>query len=99
MRWSRDWSADVCSSDLCTGFSRSYLHHLVRAKESLGPRLLSVHNLHYYLDLVGEARAAIRSGNFEAWAQQTFARWRSEERRVGKAPNAGWHASPHAQTT
>ena len=70
---------DACECAACTGFSRSYLHHLVRAKESLGPRLLSVHNLHYYLDLVGEARAAVRSGNFEAWAQQTFARWDSAE--------------------
>lgn len=68
-----------CACDACTGFSRSYLHHLVRNKESLGPRLLSVHNLRYYLDLVSEARAAIKSGTFDAWSHATFARWDASE--------------------
>lgn len=68
-----------CACVACTGFSRSYLHHLVRAKESLGPRLLSIHNLHYYLDLVGQARDAIRRGAFDAWANQTWTRWDSTE--------------------
>lgn len=64
-----------CLCVACTGFSRSYLNHLVRSKESLGPRLLSIHNLRYYLDLVGEARAAIQAGSFDAWARATFERW------------------------
>lgn len=68
-----------CGCLACTGFERSYLHHLVRAKESLGARLLSIHNLHYYLDLVTAAREAIKSGSFDAWASATFARWDSGE--------------------
>lgn len=64
-----------CRCAACTGYSRSYLNHLVRSKESLGPRLLSVHNLRYYLDLVGEARVAIKAGSFDAWARATFERW------------------------
>lgn len=70
---------DECTCTACTGYSRGYLHHLVRAKESLGPRLLSIHNLHYYLDLVTEARTAIREARFDLWAQQTLARWDSAE--------------------
>lgn len=65
----------ACACAACTGYSRSYLHHLVRSKESLGPRLLSIHNLRYYLDLVGEARAAIQAGSFDTWAHATFERW------------------------
>lgn len=68
-----------CTCLACTGFQRSYLHHLVRAKESLGARLLSIHNLHYYLDVVSEARAAIKSGTFDAWATATIVRWDSSE--------------------
>ncbi|MBK1881263.1 tRNA guanosine(34) transglycosylase Tgt [Luteolibacter pohnpeiensis] len=46
------------------GFSRAYLRHLFRAGEILGLRLLSFHNLHFYLRLVSEAREAISAGNF-----------------------------------
>jgi queuine tRNA-ribosyltransferase len=46
------------------GFSRAYLRHLFRAGEILGLRLLSFHNLHFYLRLVAGAREAILAGNF-----------------------------------
>ena len=49
------------------GFSRAYLHHLDRCGEMLGPMLASVHNLHYYLNLMREMRVAIEAGGFEAW--------------------------------
>jgi queuine tRNA-ribosyltransferase len=41
------------------GFSRAYLHHLDRCGEMLGPMLASIHNLHYYLNLMGEVRTAL----------------------------------------
>jgi queuine tRNA-ribosyltransferase len=41
------------------GFSRAYLHHLDRCGEMLGPMLASIHNLHYYLNLMREVRAAL----------------------------------------
>ena len=49
------------------GFSRAYLHHLERCGEMLAPMLASIHNLHYYLNLMREARAALEAGDFEAW--------------------------------
>jgi queuine tRNA-ribosyltransferase len=51
-------------------FSRAYLHHLDRCGEMLGPMLLSIHNLHYYLNLMREVRAALDAGSFAAFRQQ-----------------------------
>ena len=52
------------------GFSRAYLHHLDRCGEMLGPMLASIHNLHYYLNLMSDVRAALDEGRFEAFRQQ-----------------------------
>jgi len=49
------------------GFARAYLHHLERCGEMLGAMLGSLHNLHYYLNLMAEIRAALQTGNFAAW--------------------------------
>jgi queuine tRNA-ribosyltransferase len=49
------------------GFSRAYLHHLDRCGEMLGPMLASIHNLHYYLNLMREVRAALDAGTFAAF--------------------------------
>ena len=49
------------------GFSRAYLHHLDRCGEMLGPMLSTIHNLHYYLNLMRELREALDEGRFEAW--------------------------------
>ncbi len=46
------------------GFSRAYLHHLDRCGEMLGPMLASIHNLHYYLNLMREVRGALEAGGF-----------------------------------
>ena len=52
------------------GFSRAYLHHLERCGEMLAPMLASIHNLHYYLNLMSEIRAALDAGTFGAYAQR-----------------------------
>jgi queuine tRNA-ribosyltransferase len=52
------------------GFSRAYLHHLDRCGEMLGPMLATVHNLHYYLNLMKEVRAALDVGQLAAFARQ-----------------------------
>ncbi|MBZ4209824.1 MAG: tRNA guanosine(34) transglycosylase Tgt [Rhodoferax sp.] len=52
------------------GFSRAYLHHLDRCAEMLGPMLASIHNLHYYLNLMSEVRAALDAGSFGAFVAQ-----------------------------
>ncbi len=56
-----------CSCYTCRNFSRAYLHHLHRVGEILGARLNTIHNLHYYLTLAAEMRAALDEGRFEAW--------------------------------
>jgi queuine tRNA-ribosyltransferase len=57
---------ETCACATCArGFSRAYLHHLERCGEMLGPMLCSVHNLHYYLDLMRKMRDAIASGHFD----------------------------------
>jgi queuine tRNA-ribosyltransferase len=48
------------------GFSRAYLHHLDRCGEMLGPMLATIHNLHYYLNLMREVREALEAGTFSA---------------------------------
>jgi queuine tRNA-ribosyltransferase len=61
---------ESCSCTACRGFSRAYLHHLDRCGEMLGPMLCSIHNLHYYLNLMREVRAALDAGRFEAFRAQ-----------------------------
>jgi queuine tRNA-ribosyltransferase len=57
------------------GFSRAYLRHLFRAGEILALRLLSFHNLHFYLRLTAEARNAIEAGNFPAFKNSFLKRY------------------------
>ena len=52
------------------GFSRAYLHHLERCGEMLAPMLASIHNLHYYLQLMQEVRDALEAGTFSAFRQR-----------------------------
>jgi queuine tRNA-ribosyltransferase len=61
---------ETCSCPCCKGFSRAYLHHLDRCGEMLGPMLASVHNLHYYVNLMGELRQALDDNRFETFAVQ-----------------------------
>ena len=57
---------ESCACHTCSNFSRAYLHHLDRCGEMLGPTLASIHNLHYYLNLMRELRDAIDEGRFGA---------------------------------
>ncbi|WP_019561045.1 MULTISPECIES: tRNA guanosine(34) transglycosylase Tgt [Caldimonas] len=61
---------ETCRCYTCTNFSRAYLHHLDRCGEMLGPMLTSLHNLHYYLNLMREVREALEAGQFEAFRQR-----------------------------
>jgi queuine tRNA-ribosyltransferase len=56
-----------CTCPCCRGFSRAYLHHLDRCGEMLGPMLASIHNLHYYLNLMAEVRQALDEDRLPAW--------------------------------
>lgn len=61
---------ESCSCVTCRHFSRAYLHHLHRAGEILGARLNTLHNLHYYLQLMREIRASIDAGEFQAFRRR-----------------------------
>jgi queuine tRNA-ribosyltransferase len=63
-----------CCCPACTRFSRAYIRHLVNQEEILGPRLLSLHNLRFLLDLVAAAREAIERGAFDSWSADALAR-------------------------
>jgi queuine tRNA-ribosyltransferase len=64
---------DGCTCPACREFSRGYLRHLLKAEEILGLRLVGLHNLHFYLDLMQQARDALDAGTF-AVLRETFVR-------------------------
>lgn len=64
-----------CDCYTCSNFSRAYLHHLDKCKEMLGPQLSSLHNLHYYFDLMAQMRVAIEEGELDARINRIYAGW------------------------
>ena len=77
----------ACGCPTCRRHPRGYLHHLMKCKEPLGPRLLSVHNVHHYLQLMRDIRAAIEAGRYPAFARETLARIdRHEHDRAARPP-------------
>jgi queuine tRNA-ribosyltransferase len=63
---------ESCSCETCKQFSRSYIKHLLKTNEILGARLATLHNLHYFLDLMAQMRAAISSGEFKEFRAKFF---------------------------
>jgi queuine tRNA-ribosyltransferase len=63
---------EKCSCYTCQNYSRAYLRHLSLSKEILSAILNTIHNLHYFLNLLGEARLAIREGKFSTFQKQFF---------------------------
>jgi len=77
----------ACGCPTCQRHGRGYLHHLMKCKEPLGPRLLSIHNLHHYLELMRAARAAIEAGRYGSFMRETLAAIdRHEHDASGRAP-------------
>ena len=60
----------TCQCPTCRNYSRSYLRHLLKAKESLGMRLAVTHNLYFYNDLTQKIRDALDGGYFESFYQK-----------------------------
>ena len=58
---------DSCDCTSCREFSRGYIRHLIKAEEILGLRLITLHNLHFYLDLMRQARDKIDKGTFDGF--------------------------------
>ena len=63
-----------CDCYTCSNFSRGYLRHLDRSGEILGATLASIHNLHFLISLMREAREAIEQGLFSCWSQEIIRR-------------------------
>jgi queuine tRNA-ribosyltransferase len=59
-----------CTCYTCRNFSRSYLHHLQKANEILGSQLNTIHNIHYYLNLMSEIRAALDQDQFPEFIKE-----------------------------
>jgi queuine tRNA-ribosyltransferase len=80
----------TCDCATCQRFSRAYLHHLIKCGEPLGPRLLSLHNLHHYMELMNDSRRAIEAGTFASFAKtklEAIDRHEHGSRRLGQRPD------------
>ena len=70
---------DGCVCPACRDFARGYIRHLLKSEEILGLRLLTLHNLHFYLDLMSRVRAAIEDGTFGAFRAQFVAGYKARD--------------------
>ena len=68
-----------CACPACREFTRGYIRHLVKAEEILGLRLITLHNLHFYLDLMRQARAKIDNGGFDSFRRQFVAHYKTRD--------------------
>jgi queuine tRNA-ribosyltransferase len=66
-----------CACPTCREFARGYIRHLVKAEEILGLRLITLHNLHFYLELMQRARSAIEQDAFESFRSNFVANYRA----------------------
>jgi queuine tRNA-ribosyltransferase len=71
-KWEHDFSPldDGLDCEVSNYYSKAYLRHLMKSKEILGLTIASIHNLAFYLWLVGEARKKIVEGNFMSWKNE-----------------------------
>ena len=67
----------ACACYTCQNYSRAYLRHLQRSHEILGARLNTLHNLHYYQELMAGLREAIAAGRLDAYADDFYRRRRA----------------------
>ena len=68
-----------CNCNTCQHYSRAYLRHLYQCNEILAMRLNTLHNLHFYLQLMRDSRDAILAGSFSAFRQNRLQQWRSPQ--------------------
>ena len=75
-KWKNDFSPIEDNSDLFADkqYSKAYLRHLIHSGEMLGAQIATLHNLHFYLWLVNEARNKIISGEFYNWKKMMIIR-------------------------
>ena len=68
-----------CACPTCREFARGYVRHLIKAEEILGLRLITLHNLHFYLDLMRRARAAIEKGTFNEFRKRFVSNYKTRD--------------------
>ncbi len=68
-----------CACPACLGFTRGYIRHLIKAEEILGLRLITLHNLHFYLDLMRQAREQIQNGSFGAFRKRFVSNYKTRD--------------------
>jgi queuine tRNA-ribosyltransferase len=68
-----------CTCPACREFSRGYIRHLIKAEEILGLRLITLHNLHFYLNLMNRARSEIVRGTFEQFRKAFGAEYKTRD--------------------
>jgi queuine tRNA-ribosyltransferase len=68
-----------CACPSCREFTRGYIRHLIKAEEILGLRLITIHNLHFYLELMGQARGKIDNDAFDEFRREFVANYRTRE--------------------
>jgi queuine tRNA-ribosyltransferase len=68
-----------CACAACQEYTRGYIRHLIKAEEILGLRLITLHNLHFYLNLMRHARAAIENGTFNEFRFNFVANYKGRE--------------------
>jgi queuine tRNA-ribosyltransferase len=68
-----------CGCPVCARHTRAYVRHLFQAHEMLGPTLATLHNLHFYQELMAGIRASLEEGRFAAFAAVATARWQQGE--------------------
>ena len=68
-----------CACPACGEFTRGYIRHLIKAEEILGLRLITLHNLHFYLNLMSQARSEIESGAFDRFRKTFVAGYKTRD--------------------
>ena len=68
-----------CACYACREFTRGYIRHLVKAEEILGLRLITLHNLHFYLDLMQQAREQIATGSFDQFRKRFVSNYKTRD--------------------
>jgi queuine tRNA-ribosyltransferase len=68
-----------CACSACREFTRGYIRHLIKAEEILGLRLITLHNLHFYLNLMSQARTEIERGTFDHFRKKFVAEYKTRD--------------------
>jgi queuine tRNA-ribosyltransferase len=68
-----------CACPTCREFTRGYIRHLVKAEEILGLRLITLHNIHSYLELMRQAREQIQNATFDEFRKRFVSKYKTRD--------------------